>query len=154
MVTRVHFKKSQSAMEYLMTYGWAILIIAVVLGVLFQLGVFSGITTPKAQAGNCQIIKVGSGITQTISLAGECQGQEPQFVASFSDNSVETTLSPKINMPQITYGGNQQITIAGWLNDADPGGNCGYGFGYPGTCSNFGCYSGISMFMYNRGNWQ
>jgi hypothetical protein len=31
----------QSAMEYLMTYGWAILIIAVVLGVLFTLNVFS-----------------------------------------------------------------------------------------------------------------
>jgi hypothetical protein len=29
-------------MEYLMTYGWAILIIAVVLGALFNLGVFSG----------------------------------------------------------------------------------------------------------------
>jgi hypothetical protein len=29
-------------MEYLMTYGWAILIIAVVLGALFQLGVFGG----------------------------------------------------------------------------------------------------------------
>jgi hypothetical protein len=33
--------KAQSAMEYLMTYGWAILIIAVVLGALFGLGVFS-----------------------------------------------------------------------------------------------------------------
>ncbi|MGB9732884.1 MAG: hypothetical protein ACPLYE_03275, partial [Candidatus Micrarchaeales archaeon] len=33
--------KAQSAMEYLMTYGWAILIIAVVLGALFQLGVFN-----------------------------------------------------------------------------------------------------------------
>ena len=33
--------KAQSAMEYLITYGWAILIIAVVLGVLFQLGVFN-----------------------------------------------------------------------------------------------------------------
>ena len=30
--------KAQSAMEYLMTYGWAILIIAVVLGALFELG--------------------------------------------------------------------------------------------------------------------
>jgi len=29
-------------MEYLMTYGWAILIIAVVLGALFAIGVFSG----------------------------------------------------------------------------------------------------------------
>ncbi len=34
--------KAQSAMEYLMTYGWAILIIAVVLAALFALGVFSG----------------------------------------------------------------------------------------------------------------
>ncbi len=33
--------KSQSAMEYLMTYGWAILIIAVVIAVLFDLGIFS-----------------------------------------------------------------------------------------------------------------
>ena len=34
--------RAQSAMEYLMTYGWAILIIAVVLGALFSLGVFGG----------------------------------------------------------------------------------------------------------------
>ncbi|MEM3875886.1 MAG: hypothetical protein QXP35_02315 [Candidatus Micrarchaeaceae archaeon] len=37
-------KKAQSAMEYLMTYGWAILIIAVVLAALDMLGVFSGST--------------------------------------------------------------------------------------------------------------
>ncbi len=35
------YKKAQSAMEYLMTYGWAILIIAIVLAALFSLGVFS-----------------------------------------------------------------------------------------------------------------
>ncbi|MGC8538128.1 MAG: hypothetical protein ACP5MZ_04090 [Candidatus Micrarchaeia archaeon] len=33
--------KLQSAMEYLMTYGWAILIVAVVLAALFELGVFN-----------------------------------------------------------------------------------------------------------------
>ena len=33
-------RKSQSAMEYLMTYGWAIVAIAVVIGVLYSLGVF------------------------------------------------------------------------------------------------------------------
>ncbi len=33
--------KIQSAMEYLMTYGWAILIIAVVAGVLFESGFFN-----------------------------------------------------------------------------------------------------------------
>ncbi|MGC8572244.1 MAG: hypothetical protein ACP5LH_03120, partial [Candidatus Micrarchaeia archaeon] len=35
-------ERAQSAMEYLMTYGWAILIIAIVLAILFKLGVFSG----------------------------------------------------------------------------------------------------------------
>ena len=34
--------KAQSAMEYLLTYGWTILIVAVVLGTLFSIGVFSG----------------------------------------------------------------------------------------------------------------
>ena len=49
---RRHALKLQSAMEYLMTYGWAILIIAVVLGALFSLGVFGNllgnhcVTTP------------------------------------------------------------------------------------------------------------
>jgi len=33
--------KAQSAMEYLITYGWAILIIAIALGVLFELGLFN-----------------------------------------------------------------------------------------------------------------
>jgi hypothetical protein len=34
-------RKGQTAMEYLMTYGWAILIIMIVVVVLFYLGVFN-----------------------------------------------------------------------------------------------------------------
>jgi hypothetical protein len=37
----MNMKKGQSAMEYMTTYGWAILVIAIVLGVLVYLGVFS-----------------------------------------------------------------------------------------------------------------
>ncbi len=39
--------KAQSAMEYLMTYGWAILIIAVVLAALYMLGIFNSSTFVK-----------------------------------------------------------------------------------------------------------
>jgi hypothetical protein len=79
--------RAQSAMEYLMTYGWAILIIAVVLGVLFQLGVFSGSAlAPKAPPGACQIVRLGG----QMSLEGECQGQLPQYVAQFNGNSIIT----------------------------------------------------------------
>ena len=41
MLSKGRNMRAQSAMEYLMTYGWAILIIAIVLGALFSLGVFS-----------------------------------------------------------------------------------------------------------------
>ncbi len=112
--------KSQSAMEYLMTYGWAILIIAVVLGALFQLGVFSGIGTPKAQPGNCQVVKVGSGITQTISLEGECQGQQPEYVAQFNGGSSFVSV-PKTSSDTVS---GTQITISTWISESGAGVNC------------------------------
>jgi hypothetical protein len=37
----MRFKKAQAAMEFLMTYGWAILIVLIALGAMFYLGVFS-----------------------------------------------------------------------------------------------------------------
>ena len=44
----------QSAMEYLMTYGWSILIIAVILSALAYLGVFNPLYfAPKANPGSC-----------------------------------------------------------------------------------------------------
>ena len=45
-------KKGQSALEYLMTYGWAILIIIIVGGVLYYYGVFSpGKLVGKSKVG-------------------------------------------------------------------------------------------------------
>ena len=41
---RIKQFRLQSAMEYLLTYGWALLIIAIVLAALFQLGIFNGST--------------------------------------------------------------------------------------------------------------
>ena len=53
--------ESQSAMEYLMTYGWAILIIAVILAALYDIGVFGGITS----LGNSCIAVSGFTCTNT-----------------------------------------------------------------------------------------
>ena len=80
--------KAQSAMEYLMTYGWAILIIAVVLAALFQLGVFNPITfAPKAPPGSCQVFRPnGPGTTSFINLEGVCSGELPQYVTTFPGN--------------------------------------------------------------------
>jgi hypothetical protein len=79
------FRKLQSAMEYLTTYGWAILIIAVALGVLYQLGLFSLTNlSPKAPTGSCQVVRPnGIGTTSLMALQGLCANEPPQFVAKF-----------------------------------------------------------------------
>ena len=73
-------------MEYLMTYGWAILIIAIVLVALFSLGVFNSANfAPKAPPGSCQVFRPnGPGTTFDLNLEGECNGELPQYVAEFN----------------------------------------------------------------------
>src|SRR5487761_2512136 len=106
--------RSQSAMEYLMTYGWAILIVAVVLGALFQLGVFSGSSlAPKAQPGSCYVIRPnGPGTTTFINLAGVCTSQLPQFVASFNGGSSYVAAGNSRALKPTS------ITVSSWLNVA------------------------------------
>ena len=58
--------RAQSAMEYLMTYGWAILIIAVVLAALFSLNVFNA----GAQLGTSCIGQPGFSCAQPVITQG------------------------------------------------------------------------------------
>ena len=94
-------------MEYLMTYGWAILIIAVVLGALFSLGVFNGANfAPKAPPGACQVFRPnGPGTTSFINLEGVCNGMLPEYVAVFNGaGAVALALysAPEVNPCTIT----------------------------------------------------
>jgi hypothetical protein len=78
MINHKHFKL-QSAMEYMMTYGWSLLIIAIVVIGLYSLGVFggggTGVTTScLVQAGYvCQGL-VLHGNTLTIGELGQNTG--------------------------------------------------------------------------------
>jgi hypothetical protein len=105
-------KKLQSAMEYLMTYGWAILIIAVVLGVLFQLGVFSSSSFAiRAPPGGCQVFRPnGPGTAQNINLIGVCAGQLPKYVLASSGAGGITVQDSQFLNPT------QAITISVWIN--------------------------------------
>jgi hypothetical protein len=102
--------KSQSAMEYLMTYGWAILIVAVVLAALFELGVFNPMTfAPKASPGSCQVVRPeGAGTTNFISLEGECNGELPQYVAQFNGQSGISTANIEVTTANV-------ITETAWV---------------------------------------
>ncbi|MDE1846336.1 MAG: LamG domain-containing protein [Candidatus Micrarchaeota archaeon] len=107
-------RKAQSAMEYLMTYGWAILIIAVVLGALYQLGVFNPSTFQgKAQPGNCQVLRPnGPNTTQLITLQGVCSSQLPQFVAVFPGSLASYVGSiPDKGFPM----GTNSVSIFAWV---------------------------------------
>jgi hypothetical protein len=77
--------KSQAAMEYLMTYGWAILIIALSLVVLYSLGIMNPKNfIPRAPPGSCFVFRPnGPGTTDFVSLQGTC-GYLPMYVASFN----------------------------------------------------------------------
>ncbi len=86
--------KAQSAMEYVTTYGWAILVVIVVLAALFQLGVFnSNVLAPRAPPGACQVYRpYGPVNVRLISLSGICTGELPQYVGVFNgQNSYITT---------------------------------------------------------------
>ncbi len=106
--------KAQSAMEYLMTYGWAILIIAIVLAALFQLGIFSSASfAPKAPPGSCQVFRPnGPGTTSFISTEGECNGELPQYVAQFSGSGSKITAS----LPALPQGAAPR-TITAWYDE-------------------------------------
>ena len=106
--------KGQSAMEYLMTYGWSILIIAIALVVLFELGVFntsllSGSNTCIAQSGYLcsQTSLATNGILSaqvgnsygTITITGVTCTTSTQVPTSSSFNSISPV---KINDGETT----------------------------------------------------
>jgi hypothetical protein len=110
--------KAQSAMEYLMTYGWAILIISVVLGALFQLGVFNANNfAPKAPPGSCQVFRpYGPGTTSFINLEGICNGELPQYAVSTYSGYMKFPISN----PQVANG----YTLTFWFLNTTTSSSC------------------------------
>jgi len=107
--------KSQAAMEYLMTYGWAILIIALTLAVLYSLGIMNPKNfIPRAPPGSCFVFRPnGPGTTDFVSLQGTC-GYLPMYVGSFNGVSgfVQIQNSPSLQLSTVTFGG--------WVNYKGP----------------------------------
>ena len=85
-------KKGQSAMEYLMTYGWAILIVIVVVAALYAMGVFKG------------------GATVACS---PCFGGSDIAYVDHNDSHVLLRAGPR----KITVGGTEQVPGSEWYED-------------------------------------
>ena len=92
-------RKGQSALEYMMTYGWAILVIVIVAAVLYSLGIFSpassvgtgstGFAPFTASASNCTT----SGLEIAFTVGGT-PGGAPVAITGGSITSA-TGLTPE-----------------------------------------------------------
>ncbi|MDE1822765.1 MAG: LamG domain-containing protein [Candidatus Micrarchaeota archaeon] len=122
----------QSAMEYLMTYGWAILAIAIVMVSLYSLGIFNlSNLAPTATPGSCQVLKTSA---QT-SLAGQCNNLVPKYVARFNSNNLGTVSFPYNNFPT----GDAARSLSAWVYQPSITGSAAqrydiFGYGANGWC--------------------
>ncbi len=100
-------RKGQSALEYMMTYGWAILVIVIVAAVLYSLGIFSpsssigtgstGFAPFTATASSCS----GSGFKIAFTVGGTPGGASVTITSvtvtsssGFSSGPTSLTASP------------------------------------------------------------
>ncbi len=141
--TTMH-RRSQSAMEYLMTYGWAILIIAVVLGALYSLGVFNmSAFMPKIGPGACHVFRPnGPGTSWNVALTGSCTGYLPQYVTQFNGQSSTMTTSRSISS------GSNFTLVVWFLSKRSPTNQWPIIFGYFDTHR----YPGIRIDNFGLGN--
>ncbi|MDE1846243.1 MAG: hypothetical protein KGH53_03115 [Candidatus Micrarchaeota archaeon] len=122
-MVRTFVHKAQSAMEYLLTYGWAFLIIAVVLGAMFALGIFN----PGQFAGQECILPAGfSCLNYFLSSNGQLivnliqATQSPLNITGYNCSSVPTfVLGPNIvvaNQIYMPIGANASLTMTCYNN--------------------------------------
>lgn len=104
LLPKQNYLKSQSAMEYLTTYGWAIIVIAVVLGTLFSLGLF----TPGTFVNT----------TCVFPAEFECLSAILGSTNSTLSVNVQQTASSSINIT--AYGCNGQSKVANMITLGSP----------------------------------
>ncbi|MCL4380784.1 MAG: hypothetical protein M1331_01990 [Candidatus Marsarchaeota archaeon] len=118
-------QKAQSAMEYLMTYGWAILIIAVVLAALYMLGIFNSSTFVKTF---CEFTSSSLGCTN------------PELLANGSLNFEITNYG---QFPIAVNAINCNSNAADFSNSIAPGVQLGIGDNYSASLK---CYENSTVF--------
>lgn len=105
--------KAQAAMEYLMTYGWAILIVIIVAAALFALGVFNPSTYTTSTATGFQGFQVPAGGWQFTSSGQLTLILKNAMGSNINITSVQAQFgsnTPVTNSTVTTLGPNDQVT--------------------------------------------
>ncbi len=78
--------------------------------------VFSGVLSPRARPGSCQVIRPYDTEAQRTSVAGMCSGQLPQYVASFNGQS------SYVDIPHSSMLGNSaEMSFSFWVASSGGG---------------------------------
>jgi hypothetical protein len=108
--------KGQSAVEYLMTYMWVLVVIAIAAAAFFVLAAYQPISQPKALPGSCEVNRPnGPYTTQFISLEGTCNNLPPKYVAGMLQSKNSHVII------QIPPTGANQLTITFWAHPNNTG---------------------------------
>ena len=120
----MHKKKGQAAMEFLMTYGWAILVVLVAIGALAYFGVLS----PEKLLPEKCVISSGSGLycddfaatTNTVTLQVKNLLADTVTISSINivslpdgtlDSGNDCTATTLVSNATITINSDQELTI-------------------------------------------
>ena len=135
--------KSQSALEYMMTYGWAILVIVIVAAVLYSLGIFSpasslsstvtgfsnlGSVTGECTANGVMRISLGDSTGYPINITGVTAKSSTGQVSTFKPNSTVDSnpiILPASNyifsVPNVCPAAGSSYSLAVTVNYTEPG---------------------------------
>ena len=130
--------KSQSALEYMATYGWAILIIVIVAGVLYSFGVFNPSSSTSAIVTGFS----GLGVTQAACV----NSVNNQILELYVSNSI----GYPVNVTKINVTGNNGISVSQNVSSILSSGQSGI-FYVNGACNkSSSSYSGSAAITYTE----
>jgi hypothetical protein len=111
--------RAQSTLEYIMSYGWAIIIVLLIVGALFELGAFSGTSlSSRVQPGLCMVTRSNPyGTTQGPGLSGDCTAGLPEYTLA-SVNPVAGSYLVAAGPSLATTNGSFSVMF--WMSTAYP----------------------------------
>ena len=108
----VKSKRSQSALEYMMTYGWAILIIVIVAVILYSMGIFNPSSSITFTSSGFSPFTVSSSLCNNLGYEIEIlAGPIPNNANSITINKVFVTSATGANTTTASYTLTNPVTL-------------------------------------------
>ncbi|BCS91264.1 MAG: hypothetical protein ARM1_0721 [Candidatus Micrarchaeota archaeon] len=110
--------KLQTAIEFLLTYSWAFIILAAVLIILVYLNVFNPLfNVPRLPPGYCYVSRpLGPGYNEGVSLLGDCFSRDlPEYVFTSRGPGDYIRVNGSDNYTSLANIQGDQLTITAWV---------------------------------------